>query len=348
MTSIDGLRDEHRRIEAMLSALDAVAERLDRDEAAPAFVEELIEFFRLFADARHHAKEEQRLFPLLAGGDSSYGVIDALRHHHDLGRMLVGEMRQALTHLRAGDPAAARTFAASARSYTPAARAHRHRRARGLRRGRPDADGHRRAYAARGLRGARHHARRPAAGRAMGTARRTGAGDERQPVTAMTVLEPWIGKPLDEVLGTLRDTLEDPDYPTVKRWREAGGKVLGHFQVYFPEEIAHAAGLLPLKIRGAQIEARQAEARFGSYLCSIIKTSLELALSKRVELELFVTPPICDAARNLAAVWGRNFTYPCEILYLPQNANSSHAPGLSAARVRSPAPRGSSASPAAP
>lgn len=141
----------------------------------------------------------------------------------------------------------------------------------------------------------------------------------------MTVLEPWIHKPLDGVLEQLRDVLEDADYPTVKRWRATGGKVLGHFQVYFPEEIAHAAGLLPLKVRGAQVEARQAEARFGSYLCSIIKTSLELALSRRVELEMFVTPPICDAARNLAAVWGRNFPYPCEILYLPQNATSPHA-----------------------
>ena len=142
---------------------------------------------------------------------------------------------------------------------------------------------------------------------------------------ATTVLDNWAGKSLDEVLGDLRDLLEDPEYPTVKRWREAGGKVLGHFQVYFPEEIAHAAGMLPLKMRGAQVEARQAEARFGSYLCSIIKTSLELALSGRVELDLFVTHPICDAARNLAAVWGRNFSYPCEILYLPQNANSAHA-----------------------
>ena len=86
-------------------------------------------------------------------------------------------------------------------------------------------------------------------------------------------------EPLDAVLGMCRELVEDPEYPTVRRWREAGGKVLGHFQVYFPEEIAHAAGLLPLKIRGAQIEARQAEARFGSYLCSILKTSLELALS---------------------------------------------------------------------
>jgi benzoyl-CoA reductase subunit C len=40
---------------------------------------------------------------------------------------------------------------------------------------------------------------------------------------------------------------------------------------------------------------------------------------------MFVTHPICDAARNLAAVWGRNFAYPCQILYLPQNANSAAA-----------------------
>ncbi len=122
-----------------------------------------------------------------------------------------------------------------------------------------------------------------------------------------------------------RELVEDPDFPTVQRWREAGGKVVGHFQVYFPEEIAHAAGMLPFKVRGAPVEARQAGAHFGSYLCSILKTSLELALSGRVTLDLFVSHPICDSARNLAAVWGRNFEYPCEILYLPQNANSVHA-----------------------
>jgi benzoyl-CoA reductase subunit C len=56
-----------------------------------------------------------------------------------------------------------------------------------------------------------------------------------------------------------------------------------------------------------------------------LKTSLELALSERIDLDMFVTHPICDAARNLAAVWGRNFTYPCQILYLPQNANSKYS-----------------------
>jgi benzoyl-CoA reductase subunit C len=134
----------------------------------------------------------------------------------------------------------------------------------------------------------------------------------------------WRDQPLDEALYWCREIVEDTEFPTLRRWRDAGGKVVGHFQVYFPEEVAHAAGLLPFKVRGASVDPTRADSRFGSYLCSIIKTSLELALSGRVELDMFVTHPICDAARNLAAVWGRNFSYPCQILYLPQNANSGH------------------------
>ncbi len=140
---------------------------------------------------------------------------------------------------------------------------------------------------------------------------------------SVQVFHEWHNQPLKEILYHCRELLEDMTYPTVQRWRDAGGKVVGHFQVYFPEEIAHAAGMLPFKVRGAPLEPVQADSRFGSYLCSILKTSLELVLSDRVKLDMFVTHPICDAARNLGAVWGRNFDYPCQILYLPQNANSS-------------------------
>jgi benzoyl-CoA reductase subunit C len=141
----------------------------------------------------------------------------------------------------------------------------------------------------------------------------------------VNVFDSWRDQPLDEVIYQCRELVEDVDLPAVKRWREAGGKVLGHFQVYFPEELAHAAGMLPVKVRGAPVDRRQADSRFGSYLCSILRSSLELALSGRLELDMFVSHPICDAARNLAAVWGRNFTYPAQILYLPQNANSAYA-----------------------
>ena len=139
------------------------------------------------------------------------------------------------------------------------------------------------------------------------------------------VFDEWRGRPAEDVVAMAKDLLEDPDFPTVRRWREAGDKVLGHFQVYFPEEIAHAAGLLPVKVHGAAVDGRHADARFGSYLCSIVKSSLELALSKRLDLDLFVSHPICDVARNLAAIWERNVSYPCRILYLPQNANSSYS-----------------------
>jgi len=141
----------------------------------------------------------------------------------------------------------------------------------------------------------------------------------------MGVFDRWRDQPLVNVLYECRELLEDIDYPSVQHWRQNGGKVLGHFQVYFPEEIAHAAGMLPFKVRGAPVESILSDSRFGSYLCSILKTSLELVLSGRIELDIFVSHPICDAARNLAAVWGRNFNYPCQILYLPQNANSSHS-----------------------
>jgi benzoyl-CoA reductase subunit C len=133
----------------------------------------------------------------------------------------------------------------------------------------------------------------------------------------------WRDQPLSELLFLCREAIEEGDFSMVERWREAGGKTLGHFQVYFPAEIAHAAGLLPVKMCGAPIEANNADSRFGSYLCSVIKTSLELSLSGKVTLDMFVSHPICDAARNLAAIWGRNHDYPCQILYLPQNANSA-------------------------
>jgi benzoyl-CoA reductase subunit C len=135
-----------------------------------------------------------------------------------------------------------------------------------------------------------------------------------------------VGRPLGDVIAGCRDLLEDTGFPTVHEWKASGGKVLGHFQVYFPEELAHAAGMLPVKVRGAPVDMRQADSHFGSYLCSILRSSLEVALDGRLPLDMFVTHPICDAARNLAGVWARNFPYPAQILYLPQNANSGWAP----------------------
>ena len=136
---------------------------------------------------------------------------------------------------------------------------------------------------------------------------------------------------LEEILESCSDLAEDITYPSVKRWRDEhpGGRVVGHFQVYFPEEIIHAAGMLPLSVMGAgsKLEAKQADSHIGSFICSICRTSLELGFSGRVGfMDAFYTTPICDVARNLAGIWGRNFPgQTSEILYLPQNANSKQS-----------------------
>ncbi len=137
--------------------------------------------------------------------------------------------------------------------------------------------------------------------------------------------------PIVQILDSCTELCADFTFPAVKRWMQEnpGGRVVGHFQVYFPEEIVHAAGMLPLKVMGAgdQLEARRADSHIGSFICSICRSSLELGLSQRLEmLSGFYSHPICDVARNLTGIWGRNFPQqPAEILYLPQNANSRHA-----------------------
>lgn len=104
---------------------------------------------------------------------------------------------------------------------------------------------------------------------------------------------------------------------------------LGHFPVYFPEEIAHAAGLLPVNVLGGgnRLELKHADARMGSFVCSICRSTAELGLNGSLQsLTGFITHPICDAAKHLAGIWARNFPEQLsQILYLPQNVNTPGA-----------------------
>ncbi|HEX7383562.1 MAG TPA: 2-hydroxyacyl-CoA dehydratase family protein, partial [Burkholderiaceae bacterium] len=114
---------------------------------------------------------------------------------------------------------------------------------------------------------------------------------------------------LDEILeycNTLRQSPPPADDALPKGFTGT----LGHFPVYFPEEIAHAAGLLPVNILGGgnRLEMKHADARMGSFVCSICRSTAELGLNGSLAgLSGFVTHPICDAAKHLAGIWARNF-----------------------------------------
>ena len=134
-----------------------------------------------------------------------------------------------------------------------------------------------------------------------------------------------VGGELDDILEYC-NTLRQSPVPDKATLPEGFTGTLGHFPVYFPEEIAHAAGLLPVNILGGgnKLELKHADAHMGSFICSICRSTSEMGLNGSLQgLSGFITHPICDAAKHLAGIWARNFPEQlAQILYLPQNVNT--------------------------
>jgi hemerythrin-like domain-containing protein len=103
MDAIETLMNEHRTIERVLDALVAFGD--DAQRRGGTEKEELarfVRFFREYADAAHHAKEEDVLFRAMVahGFPRNGGPVAVMLHEHDQGRALVGAL-----DARAGQPA---------------------------------------------------------------------------------------------------------------------------------------------------------------------------------------------------------------------------------------------------
>jgi len=129
---------------------------------------------------------------------------------------------------------------------------------------------------------------------------------------------------------TFREVVEDRTFPTVRAFKEKTGQpAVGYFPVYTPMELIHASGMLPVGLFGGgnQVELAHADSRFQSFVCSVVKSTLELGLTERLDcFDGVVFHSICDPARNLASVFKRNFTsLPMEFIHYPQNPGSPSA-----------------------
>ena len=101
---------------------------------------------------------------------------------------------------------------------------------------------------------------------------------------------------------------DDFELTAVRAWKEAGTgrKAIGHMPIYVPRELIHAAGMLPVGIVGAgeRLEIIRGDAYFQSYICHIPRSTIELALSRRLDvLDGMLFPSICDVIRNLSGMW---------------------------------------------
>jgi benzoyl-CoA reductase subunit C len=127
-----------------------------------------------------------------------------------------------------------------------------------------------------------------------------------------------------------RELLEDSPLDLAANWKKdhPASKVVGCYPVYTPVELIHAAGMLPVGVIGAgnRLEIAHADSRFQSFVCSIVKSTLELGLTERLKfLDGIVFHSICDPARNLGSVFKRNFpNLMVEYIHFPQNMTSPH------------------------
>jgi len=84
--------------------------------------------------------------------------------------------------------------------------------------------------------------------------------------------------------------------PYIEEWKNQGKKVLGYNCSYFPEEIVHAAGLLPFRIRGTGCkDTTMADAYLARANCSFARACLEHLLQGQYDfLDSAVFVYSCD------------------------------------------------------
>jgi benzoyl-CoA reductase subunit C len=116
------------------------------------------------------------------------------------------------------------------------------------------------------------------------------------------------GTSITRLVKRAEELFDDLDLKTVRAWKEAhpGAHAIGHMPIYVPREIIHAAGMLPVGILGGgdRLEIIRGDAYFQSYICHIPRSTIELALSHRLDaLDGMLFPSICDVIRNLSGMW---------------------------------------------
>jgi hemerythrin-like domain-containing protein len=124
MKAVSVLHAEHQGVLAVLTQLEQAVSAAERALPVPADVfTDIGEFFRLFVDHCHHAKEEAVVFPRLAEGASSELAL-RLEAEHARGRDLAAAYTAAVQAYAPGDLASGQALTTAARAYAAFLREH--------------------------------------------------------------------------------------------------------------------------------------------------------------------------------------------------------------------------------
>lgn len=133
------------------------------------------------------------------------------------------------------------------------------------------------------------------------------------------------GRPVTEVLRKFIAATEKP-YARLGQWKEDTGKrVIGCHPMDVPEEILHAAGLLPIILMGSDEPITLADRCLQPTIaCNILRGNLDLMLKGRLDfLDGIVFADICDVMPILSDIWRKRHTHPIHhLMVMPKHLNA--------------------------
>lgn len=114
----------------------------------------------------------------------------------------------------------------------------------------------------------------------------------------------------------------------LKRWKaRSGKKVIGCFPLYVPEELVHAAGMLPVVLQGSDKPIARATEYLHSNTCHPLQGNFDQALRGEMDyVDGLVFADICEQAKRGASLWRLYHTVPYRFnLLLPHVKDSPAA-----------------------
>ena len=105
-----------------------------------------------------------------------------------------------------------------------------------------------------------------------------------------------------EELTKQADTLTNP---YIERWKERGGKIIGYYCTYVPEEVIHAAGMLPYRMRATgSIGSELGDLYASTTTCTFCRHALDQAMKGEYSfLDGLVTLHSCDHVARTFDAW---------------------------------------------
>jgi len=114
---------------------------------------------------------------------------------------------------------------------------------------------------------------------------------------------------LREILSTFTEAQESPYTNWPDRYPDH--RAMGYFCTYVPEELIHAAGFVPVRIRSGGETPSRADAHLQSYTCALCRSALDQALRGDLDfLQGVVFPHTCDTLQALTDIWRMSFPDP--------------------------------------